>query len=319
MKKQLLTVAATAGLLFTSFGTASAHENTYTVKSGDSLWAISRNNNVTVDQLKQWNNLSTSTIYVNQKLSLLAPHSHETSSTYTVKSGDTLWRIASAHGMTVTQLKSLNGLTSDVIVQGQTLLVAGSATPAPATPAPATSTYVVKSGDSLWAIATRYNLTVTELKSLNNLTTNTIYVGQVLKVTGTATTAPAPAPAPVETVSKVDQLIAEAKKYIGVPYLWGGSTPSGFDCSGYLNYVYAKVGISIPRTVDTIWSATKPVSAPKVGDLVFFETYKPGPSHAGIYLGDNKFIHSSSSNGVTISDMNNTYWKPRYLGAKTTF
>lgn len=312
MKKQLLTVAATAGLLFTSFGTASAHENTYTVKSGDSLWAISRNNNVTVDQLKQWNNLSTSTIYVNQKLSLLAPHSHETSSTYTVKSGDTLWRIASAHGMTVTQLKSLNGLTSDVIVQGQTLLVAGSATPAPAT-----STYVVKSGDSLWAIATRYNLTVTELKSLNNLTTNTIYVGQVLKVTGTATTAPAPAP--VETVSKVDQLIAEAKKYIGVPYLWGGSTPSGFDCSGYLNYVYAKVGISIPRTVDTIWSATKPVSAPKVGDLVFFETYKPGPSHAGIYLGDNKFIHSSSSNGVTISDMNNTYWKPRYLGAKTTF
>ncbi|KMM36966.1 peptidoglycan-binding protein [Guptibacillus hwajinpoensis] len=111
-------------------------------------------------------------------------------------------------------------------------------------------------------------------------------------------------------------LVSIAKQYIGVPYVWAGTTPSGFDCSGFLQYVYNKAGESIPRTVASIWNATDSVSSPSVGDLVFFETYKAGPSHAGIYIGNGQFIHSSSSYGVTISDMDNSYWAPRYLGAK---
>ncbi|MFK3960570.1 peptidoglycan-binding protein [Guptibacillus hwajinpoensis] len=111
-------------------------------------------------------------------------------------------------------------------------------------------------------------------------------------------------------------VVSIAKQYIGVPYVWAGTTPSGFDCSGYLQYVFNKAGKSIPRTVASIWNATDKVSSPSVGDLVFFETYKSGPSHAGIYIGNGQFIHSSSSYGVTISDMDNSYWSPRYLGAK---
>ena len=77
MKKQLLTVAATAGILFTSFnGSASAHDKLYTVQSGDSLWKLSSIYNVAINDIQKWNNLSSSTIYVNQKLSVLAPHSH---------------------------------------------------------------------------------------------------------------------------------------------------------------------------------------------------------------------------------------------------
>jgi peptidoglycan endopeptidase LytE len=279
MKKQLLTVAATAGFLFTSFnGSASAHEQIYSVKSGDNLWKLAQTYNVSVNNLQTWNSISGSTIYVNQKLSVLAPHTHAATANASV-------------------------------------------------PTAPVSAYVVKSGDSLWVIAKRNNLSLSQLKSINNLKSDLIFPGQVLKLSGSVSApiatnvsnASAPVMATYASSSKVSALIAEAKKYIGVPYVWAGSTPSGFDCSGYLNYVYAKSGISIPRTVATIWNATKPVSALRSGDLVFFETYKTGPSHAGIYLGNNKFIHAGSSRGVEISDMTNSYWQPRYLGAKTTF
>ncbi|MEH7885046.1 LysM peptidoglycan-binding domain-containing protein [Bacillus sp. JJ1609] len=334
MKKQLLTVAATAGFLFTSFsGSASAHEKLLTVQTGDSLWKLSQTYNVAINDIKTWNKLSTNT-YVNQRLSVLAPHSHTsttsvstntTGTNYVVKSGDTLWGISKTYRLSITELKSLNGLRSDTIYPGQRMKVSGAA---PATASASTSsTYIVKSGDNLSLIAARHNLSLSELKSINNLKSDVIYPGQVLKLSGAASApvatnvanASATVTATYSTVSKVNALITEAKKHIGVPYICAGSTPSGFDCSGYLNYVYAKVGITVPRTVETIWNATKPVSSLRAGDLVFFETYKTGPSHAGIYIGNNKFIHAGTSRGVEISDMDNTYWKPRYLGAKTTF
>ncbi|WP_018933773.1 NlpC/P60 family protein [Gracilibacillus lacisalsi] len=114
----------------------------------------------------------------------------------------------------------------------------------------------------------------------------------------------------------VSQIISSAKDHLGTPYRWGGTSTSGFDCSGYLQYVFNQLGASLPRTVSEIWNATKQVEQPSVGDIVFFETYKPGPSHAGIYLGDDKFIHASESNGVDISELSMSYWSERYLGAK---
>lgn len=111
-------------------------------------------------------------------------------------------------------------------------------------------------------------------------------------------------------------LIQYAKQLIGVPYKWGGTTPKGFDCSGFIKYVFAKKGINTPRTVSEIWNYAVEVKKPSVGDVVFFETYKPGPSHMGIYIGDGSFIHASSSYGVTISKLGQSYWNERYLGSK---
>ncbi|GAF65035.1 putative peptidase [Bacillus sp. TS-2] len=114
----------------------------------------------------------------------------------------------------------------------------------------------------------------------------------------------------------VTNLIAEASLHIGIPYVWGGTSTAGFDCSGFIQYVFKQQGINLSRTVATQWNAGTPVSKPSVGDVVFFETYTNGPSHNGIYIGNNQFIHSGSSTGVTITSMDNSYWKPRYLGAK---
>ncbi|MGP4078988.1 NlpC/P60 family protein [Pseudalkalibacillus sp. R45] len=118
--------------------------------------------------------------------------------------------------------------------------------------------------------------------------------------------------------SSPSAIISDAKNYIGVPYVYGGISPSGFDCSGFLNYVFEKNGVDLPRTTADIYRVGTSVSkgSLELGDLVFFETYKPGASHAGIYVGSDQFIHASSSKGITISSLSLSYWDTRYLGAK---
>lgn len=114
------------------------------------------------------------------------------------------------------------------------------------------------------------------------------------------------------------QIIATAKKYIGVPYLWGGTTPNGFDCSGYVQYVFNIHGIKLPRTSSQQYAAGYAVSKSNLqpGDLVFFNTSGSGVSHLGIYLGNGQFIHASTSKGVIIADMSISYWSSRYIGAR---
>ena len=156
---------------------------------------------MSVSELKSLNNLSSDTIYVGQTLkvngstSTPAPRPTPSGSTYTVKGGDTLSHVGREYNMSVSELKSLNNLSSDTIYIGQTLKVSGStSTSAPAPTTPSGSTYTVKSGDTLSHVGREYNMSVSELKALNNLSSDTIYIGQTLRVKGsTSTSAPAPA------------------------------------------------------------------------------------------------------------------------------
>jgi|SRR5690625_285199 len=121
---------------------------------------------------------------------------------------------------------------------------------------------------------------------------------------------------PIKVVNSTENLIQTARSLIGSPYNWGGTSPNGFDCSGFIQYIYQEQKITIPRTVTDIWNFSTPIDQPSIGDLIFFETYKAGPSHLGIYIGNNQFIHAGLSNGVEIADLNQQYWRSRYLGAK---
>ena len=135
------------------------------------------------------------------------------------------------------------------------------------------------------------------------------------KSTGTPVS---PAALKGNTANLAQKIIQTGKKYIGVPYVWGGSTPSGFDCSGFVQYVFRQHGISLPRTSAQQYGVGTAVSkaALKAGDLVFFNTSGSGVSHLGIYLGNGEFLHASTSKGVTISLLSNSYWATRYIGAK---
>jgi len=122
----------------------------------------------------------------------------------------------------------------------------------------------------------------------------------------------------VEAASYKDTAIKEGKKVIGTKYKWGGTTKSGFDCSGFVNYAFKKAGKNLPRTTADLYKKGQKVSKSKLkkGDMVFFQTYKKGASHVGIYIGDNKFIHADSTKGVTITSLSNSYWKSKYYNAK---
>jgi cell wall-associated NlpC family hydrolase len=112
-------------------------------------------------------------------------------------------------------------------------------------------------------------------------------------------------------------LTRNAMRFLGVPYAFGGTSGYGFDCSGFTQHVFAMMGVRLPRMADEQYYAGKSfVGQPRRGDLVFFHTYASGVSHVGISLGDGKFIHASSSHGVMVSSLHDSYWGPRYLGAK---
>ncbi|WP_234032779.1 NlpC/P60 family protein [Paenibacillus faecalis] len=130
------------------------------------------------------------------------------------------------------------------------------------------------------------------------------------------------APVHNTSASKGNQVVSIAKQYLGTKYTWGGSSPStGFDCSGYVKYVYGKMGVNLPHSSQSMHNNSgKPVSKSnlKPGDLVFFITNKVSTSHVGIYIGDNKFI-SATNSGVKIDSLNSSYWGPKYNGANRIF
>lgn len=245
-------------------------------------------------------------------------------STYVVQSGDSLWKISQTYGVSIDTIKQLNGLSSDNLSIGQTLKLTSTAATQTYTAAPAaanTSVYVVVSGDSLWSIANKFGTTVTNLQQLNGLSNDNLQVGQTLIVSGTAPAAtPAPTPSRSGDSAEASRLLADAAQYLGTPYKYGGSGPGGFDCSGFTSYIYGRAGISLPRTAAGQYAVGVAVDKANLmpADLVFFSCGSGGVDHAGIYVGNGQFIHSSSprSGGVIYSSLTEGYYLRTYVGAR---
>ena len=143
-------------------------ENVYVVKSGDSLYKIARNYDTTVSELIMLNNLTSTNLSIGQIIEI--PTNNSVLNTYTVKSGDTLYKIAQQNNITVDELKRLNNLNSNILSIGQVLQL----------PKTNKITYTVKSGDTLYKIAQQFNITVDDIKRLNNLSNNILSIGQNL-------------------------------------------------------------------------------------------------------------------------------------------
>lgn len=121
---------------------------------------------------------------------------------------------------------------------------------------------------------------------------------------------------------KREKIVRTAKRYIGIDYRWGGTTQFGFDCSGFVQHVYKKNGISIPRgSRDQYLSGRRiALQSAEPGDLVFFRTSGNRISHVGIYLGNKNFIHApSEGKEISYASIDNPYWRKRYVGAATFF
>ncbi|MGE7672142.1 LysM peptidoglycan-binding domain-containing protein [Lysinibacillus sp. NPDC094403] len=267
--------------------------------------------------------------------------------TYTVQKGDTLTKIAQNHKVTIQDIKSWNKLTNDMIYVAQKLEVtklatndavkpSNPSTTKPTTPSkPTTTSYTVVKGDTLSKIAKEYNVTIKDIKDWNGLTTDSIYIGQVLKLSpvasipesetvhnngssdaGTSSVTPKDPTTNGQAVYK--KTVEVANSLVGTPYVYGGNTSEGLDCSGLIYYAFNQGGLKIGRDSSEGYFSgnTTQVKTPIAGDLVFFQnTYKDGISHMGIYIGNNKFIHAGSD-GVEISDVTYSYWSTRLVAYK---
>ncbi|MEN1968851.1 LysM peptidoglycan-binding domain-containing protein [Lentibacillus sp. N15] len=354
-KKILMSVSASAVIASAFFVADEAEAASYKVKSGDSLWAIAQKYNTTVSHLKSVNSLTSDMIFPKQvletgktkKSSSSTSSSKSTnkqstnkSTTYTVKSGDTLSGIAIKHNISLSDLMKWNNLDTTLIYPGNTFVVSkngasssskgssgssSSGSKKGSGKVSASSVHTVRSGDTLSGIASKNGVTVANLKKWNGLKSDLIIVGQKLNInastgSGSGSSASSGSSSSGSSSSasyNVSKLISTAKAQSGVPYAWGGSTTSGFDCSGYIYFAYNKAGKSIDRqSAAGYYNRSFYVNKPELGDLVFFEnTYTSGISHVGIYLGNNQFI-SAESDGVKINSLSNPYWSQHFEGYK---
>lgn len=204
-------------------------------------------------------------------------------------------------------------------------------------------TYIVYQGDTLYSIADFYGISIKELKKLNGLKKNRLKVGQILYVPAQEEEVALKEEKPVqdektikderpvteesaaakvedgESTSLTDRLLASARELIGVPYRFGGNTLKGIDCSAYVKKVFAMFNVELPRSAREQFHVGNKIKKNDLmpGDVVFFRTYARYPSHVGIFIGDDKFIHASSKDKkVSISSLTEPYYSKRFIGAK---
>ena len=244
-------------------------------------------------------------------------------SSYTVQPGDTLSSIAARFGTSWTALASANHISDpNLIYPGQVLAVSGASSgyvAAAPQPAAGGGRYTVVSGDTLSSIAARFGTSWSALAQLNGISNpNFIYVGQVLRVTGSVSTpaatlaeapisaapAPAPAPAPVAAPAAAGGALAArvALEQVGKPYVWAGAGPNSFDCSGLVMYAWEAAGVSLPHYTVSQYQDTTRISQSQLqpGDLVFYDTGDGAqPGHVTMYIGNGQIV-TADSPGTTV-------------------
>lgn len=267
---------------------------TYTVKKGDNIWQISKKFNVSVSDIKKANNLKNNKLQVGMKLEIPQKNEKITKKSneveyHIVKKGDTLFRIAKKYNISVEELKNLNGLNSNKLSKGQKL--------------------IVKASDK-----TKENISIRENEKVPVLASAKLDIDEK-----TEEIEEIKASEDISQMSLTERLLLFAKKMLHLPYRFGGNSFNGLDCSFFVKKVYSMVGIELPRSAREQFTIGIPVKKDELqpGDLVFFRTYAKFPSHVGIYLGDNLFIHASTrSKKVTIDSLEAPYYLSRFIGAK---
>ena len=222
---------------------------------------------------------------------------------HTVESGQTLWRIGKGYGITVDQLVQANQLRDTNLMPGQRLRLPRATRPKWTSPPAPT------------ALATAYP-SQPERGSDPLELSGEVWVEIVLADGGKAWVRSEDLVVGSWRPKDRLELIDTAREFIGTPYKWGGTNPNGYDCSGYVQEVFRLSGHSVPRMADAQYEKLQKVDteALEPGDLVFFNTDGSGVSHVGIYSGDGKFLHASSSRGVIESELTQSYYAERYVG-----
>lgn len=307
----MLTGAAFSLALFIA---PDAQASTYTVKHGDTLTKIAKAHNTTINDLRQWNKLSQDRIFIAQKLvvvpakSAVSTVSKSTNTaasvveekvkspqnpvSHTVITGDNLTKIANKYSISVASIKQWNNLKSDAIKVGQKLAVSQQSNQDMAVEAPSAKTVEAE---------IKFNQTADEAIE-KQLKKEVAMPGKVSQ----------------QTERLYAQAIQASNAVLGTPYKYGGTTIDGFDCSGFVNYIFNSVGIQMDRKSSLMYfeQDTTKVTQPVPGDLVFFKnTFIPTISHMGIYIGNNEFIHAGSK-GITISNVQEKYWAERFVAYK---
>jgi peptidoglycan endopeptidase LytE len=245
-----------------------------------------------------------------------------------IKKGDTLASVSRKYSVSVAELRALNGLSKSAKLKtGQQLLIQ------PSRP----KMYTVKRGDTIWSIAKRFDLDAEELIEINEMDSPALKRGQTIYLEEDRLAKPETqdsdiAAKNVEEELKTaaesdvfsrkglrDKLTLFAKKLMNIPYKFGGNSILGIDCSAYVKKVYGLLGMDLPRTAREQFNEGETIDKGElsIGALVFFKTYASFPSHVGIYLGNNLFIHASSKGKkVKVDNLDEPYFVKRFIGAK---
>ncbi len=264
---------------------------------------------------------------------------------YTVKPGDSLYRISKSFGVSIEVLKKVNGLEEDGIEPKQVLLIPTQGEKRTRAMVKRhsveTESYVVRKGDSLYSISKRVGLSVEEIKRMNRLHSATLKVGQVLTLpkTGMGKDTEELGDSEESTVEQLSEgngdkqeaaeplgkwsnpeernlFVRVVKTFLGAPYRLGGSTLKGIDCSAFVKKIYEIFNIHLPRTAREQFHIGKKIEKHELeeGDLVFFKTRRPNNAHVGIYIGNNEFIHASNrKKEVKVDNLDAPYFSKCFL------